>query len=251
MSRTTLLLFLLAAPSAAWAQDTGEEWINRVTRELRAERDPVNAPMTKYGATAGVVVYHDDNVFLTETNEKDDTVWVPFAELRIDYDDPNVDLAAALMADYKYYVEEDDQRDTEIRFFGKAGYSGTRFTASLIQMIRKESDPLDAVFFERTERLVVDSIPRITYDVTQTFGIEVGGQLQLVRCDEDVLADAQDNLNYTAGLALVYKTDFNIDFLIDGGVFAIDYAEDGTTAPPDVDGFFARVGFRGEIGPDV
>src|SRR5262245_23599555 len=110
MPKMAVSLFFLAgsaaaclfavAPAKAEAQDTGEEWINRITRELRAERDTVNAPMTKYAATAGVVVYHDDNVFLTEKDEKDDTVWVPFAELRIDYDDPNVDLAAALMADY-------------------------------------------------------------------------------------------------------------------------------------------------------
>lgn len=248
--------FLLLAAVPAMAQDLSQQWADRVTRELSAEKAAPQAPQLTYSAVGGLLFVYDSNIFLSENNKIGDQVWIPFLRAGIDYAEPNWTVGAELEADYKYYVETEDARADDERFLARFGYAGSSFGASLIQMIRNESDPVDAVFASRTERLVSDTIPRFYVDITPIITVEFDAQVEIVRFAEDVFSDAQDNENYRMGLNLVYKSDLNIDFVIRGGMFFIHYNDKrdtfgDPTAPPDATGWFAMGGIRGDIRPDL
>ncbi len=236
-------------PAAAAAQDFGTSWIDRVTHERVQDRGPLKPKPVSFTATGGVAAYFDDNLFLTEDDETDDTVWIPFVGARIDYAEPQFDASADFLGNYKYYVEEEGARDYEQRFFGRARYVGARFTAELVQLLRNESDPIDAVFIDRAERLVSDTSPRFTYDLTRTVAFEAAANAQLVRFEESAFRTIENN-NYRFDGALVYRLANGYDWLLQGGYLLIDYTEKqsrGGTA--DAEGWYGRAGFRGDVGP--
>ncbi len=237
-------------------QDFGVDWIDRVTRELQAERGPFDPRPLAWTASAGVAWYHDDNLFLEDSGEDSDSVLVPFARGRLDYQDPSVSLAADLLLDHKWYSDADDARGSEERFFGRAQYTEPFVSADLAVLLRRESDPVDAVFLDRADRFVSDVLPRLSIDVVETVALELSGHLQAVRFGEDALADASDNFNFRADVTVVARTAGEIDLLLQGGWLGIRYRdhEDAAglpTAPPDVDGFAVRAGFRGPLLPSL
>jgi hypothetical protein len=247
---------VLCSAASAFAQDVGSQWIERISRELRTDVDFADAPQFTWTAQAGAAVVFDNNVFLSDGNEKDDTITIPFVRGRIDYEEPHFRIAADLLANHKLYAETDDADDAEQRFYLNLGWQGTQFAASLVQFVRNESDPLNAVFFDRVERVVSDTIPHLAFAFNAQFSIELDGHIQIVRFDEDALADRRDNENYRGSLSFVYKTDWSMDFLLQGGGFAIAYADEETPAgaplsPPDVAGLFVRGGVRGDLLPDL
>lgn len=254
---SALAVCFLSAASSADAQDFAAQWVDKITRQLQAEQTPLKEPsQLTYGAQAGVIFVYDSNVFLTENNRISDQIWVPFLSANIAYVEPQWDIAADLQVDYRYYVETQDARDDDERFFLKAGYTGSTLSGSIIQLVRHESDPTDVTFASRTERLVSDTIPRISVDITPAFAVEADGYIQIVRFKERPQSLAQDNENYQAALALVYKTLVGVDLILKGGLKAIHYNDNRNalgdpTAPPDVKAWFATFGFRGELRPDL
>jgi hypothetical protein len=253
-----LAVFLaLAAATRARAQDVGAQWVDRITRELQADRVPLKEPSQFiYGADAGVQFAYDSNIFLTQDNRTTDEMWIPFVEANASYAEPQWEVSADLLVDYKYYVHTHQARSAEERAMLKAGYAGPIIGGSLVQLIRNESDPLDATFANREQRLVSDTLPRVYLDVTPIWALEADGLVEIVRFKDSTLAESRDNDNYNGALGIVYKTQVSIDFIAKGGLRFIHYsggqdALGNPTAPPDVSAEYFMIGARGEIRPDL
>jgi len=234
---------LLALSSTAFAQDFGVEWIDRITHELQQEQGPLPTVPTKFTAYGGVIYYYDNNVFREENNENADSIVIPWVRGRLDYSEPDVDAVADILLNYKWYSSEDEESDHEERFFGRARYVGSRLQAELAEVIRRESDPIDAVFTERVDRIVSNTFPRITYDINGTFIVEASANLQVVRFGDDAF-EAVNNVNYRADISFIYRTPRDWDFLAQVGYLSIDYDESTSI---DSTGWYGRLGFRGAL----
>jgi hypothetical protein len=246
MSAGIAAVLLSLAPSGA-GQDFGRDWIDRVSHELQQERGPLKEMPAAFTGTAGLAYYHDSNVFLEETGKDADSVLIPFVRGRVDYAEPRLEAAADLLVNYKIYFDQDDSSDDEERFFGKARLLGTSYTVELAEVLRRESDPIDALFLDRQERLVSNTLPRVVVDLSEDFALEGSANLQVVRFADDPYARQVDNLNYRADLALVLRTVFGYDLLAQAGAHGILYSDEQSAgAPPDAAGTFLRAGFRGE-----
>ncbi|HXX94198.1 MAG TPA: hypothetical protein VEN81_11235, partial [Planctomycetota bacterium] len=250
-------LLALAMGAPAWAQDLGAQWVDRINSRLHADKTPYEGGQFEYGAEGGVLMVYDSNIFLSETNRQHEVIWVPYARARAGYSEPQFEVQADLEADYKYYVQTSGVRDNDERFFADIGYAGSTLGASVIQFIRHESDPLDALFANRAERVVTDTIPRAYVDFTSVLAFELEGFFQTVHFLEDELGDTRDNMNGRLMGGLVYKGGpLGLDWIVQGGGLWIDYAKNtdllgNPTEPPNVTGWLARGGARGDLRPDL
>ena len=251
------LAVLLAVPAAAAAQDFGVEWLDRVTHERQQERGPLKPHPVEWMASGGVLAYLDNNVFLADKEGKTpgDLVVVPFVRGRMDYTEQRFEASADLLLNYMGYadlnhdpgIDLQSARDYEQRFYGHARYVDARFTIGLDQVVRHESDPVNVLFLNRAERVVSDSIVQATYDLTRTVAAEFHADYQVVRFEEQPFAAQANNDNWRGDLALVYRQANGYDWLIQAGLMSIYYMRSQPAAPPDVDGYYVRGGFRGDL----
>ncbi len=113
------LVVLAATASVAAAQDTPfDRGHNEGVRERgRPEYDPPGMPVGAFRLypTLGVAAAYDDNVFATEVNEEEDTVFIlsPGARLRSDWSRHALELYAN--ADHEEYQDLDDESTTDWR----------------------------------------------------------------------------------------------------------------------------------------
>jgi hypothetical protein len=252
------LAVLVAVPAAASAQDFGTDWLDRVTHERQQERGPLKPHPVDWTLSTGILGYYDGNVFLADKDGKTpgDAVIVPFGRARLDYTEQRFEATADLLVDYKGYLDVDTNsntqfqksRDWEERFYGHARYVDARFTLGVDELLRHESDPVDAVFLTRAKRTVSDTIAHGTYDLTKTFTAEANVDFQVVRFEDKPLDAATNNENYRADLAIVYRQSNGYDWLLQVGWMSIYYnRSQGGGAPPDADGYFVRGGWRAEL----
>ncbi len=246
---SAVALFALAV-SSAWGQDYGREWMDRVVRQLEQEKAPLSPKPLDVRFFAGERVFWDSNVYLQDEDEKDDTIFVTFGNVRLDYAEENFDAALDLQANYNYYVHEDDASGHEERLFGRARWAGSDVQVELSEIFRRESDPyIDPTIVERVERIVTTTVPRVSVWVTKVVMVEANGEIQYVKFDEDIF-EGSDNLSWRAGLLGSYELPSGIQVLVDGGILGIDYTNDPTDdehpGMPDVEGYYVRGGFRGD-----
>jgi hypothetical protein len=243
------LAFSMAVPAAAVAQDFGSDWIDQVTHELQTERGPLKTRAANWNATGGVAYQFDDNVFLTEDDEESSSVVIPFVAGRIDYATQRFEVQAQLLANYKWYNNNDiDADDDEERLYVRARQTDARYTLEFAEILQKVSDPIGAVFVDRVDRLVSNTVLHGAFDVTKQWAVELGANLQLVRFDKDVFSDPTDNDNVRADLSVVYRTFWSFDALAQVGYQDIAYnGSQSEGAPPDAFGYYARLGYRGEL----
>lgn len=252
MGRTAVALVVLslAVPASASAQEFGVEWIDRVTHQLEVERGPLRTKPVEWSATGGVAYQFDDNIFLSEDDEVDDSIIIPFARLRAAYADQKFEAEGDLLANYKIYSDEDDLDDDEERLYVKLRQVGSRFSLGVEQILQRVSDPLDVVFADRAERLVSNSIGRVTYDLTRQWIIEGYGNYQIVRFDDSDFADVIDNNLFRGEGSLIYRSPSGLDFVGQAGWLNISYTEGQSAgSPPDAWGWYVRGGVRGELLP--
>ncbi len=243
-------LFALIA-GTGWAQDFGREWMDRVTNQLEQERAPLRDQPLDVRFFAGERVYYDNNVYLENKDEDGDTVFVTFGNVRLDYAEESFDAALDLQANYNYYVHEDDASDDEERLYGRARWAGSQVQVEVAEIFRRESDPfIDPQIVERAERIVSDTMPRVTVWATDVLSFEASGTLQVVRFSDDIF-EAGNNINYRVGLLGAYELPSGVQILLDGGYLLIDYDNDPTDTvnpgPPDAEGGYVRGGFRGDM----
>jgi hypothetical protein len=247
-------LVVSAVPAAAMAQDFGTDWVDRVLQERMADRGPLKPAPVAFTTAGGVAAYWDNNVYLEDDeHENTDVVIVPFAGARLTYSESQFEAIGDMLLDYKRYVDEDSARDWEQRFFGRVRWLGARMTAGVTTVLQNLSDPTDAVFIERVERVVWDVIPSFTYDITRTVAFEAEADAQLIRFQDSVFRDSENN-NYRFIGSFVYRSPGGFDWLLQGGYIMIDYTEKQsvagipavTSGTPDAEGYLVRGGFRGQ-----
>lgn len=239
-------LFAFAVPSGA--QDFGTEWMDRVTHETVEDSDQLTAKPVEYKATAGVLYYHDDNIYLESSDENDDSIVVPFGGLRLDYAEPQFDAALDALVNYNSYSDEDDASGDEERVFARGRYVTSGLSVEVSQLLRFESSPNSSTLIDRTERMVSDTVPLVMVDLTDIIRLEARYQHSIVDFDDDRY-DALDNTSFRAGGTLVYEGFDGPALLADAGVLGIEY--ENTGAPADSDGFYARGGLRGDLTEQV
>jgi len=249
---------LFAVPLAVSAQDFGVEWLDRVTHERQLERGPLKPHPVEWNVNTGVLAYLDSNVYLFDKGGKTpgDTIIVPFIQGRMEYTEQRFEASADLLVNYKGYLDTNtdptvnfnDSRDWEERFYGHARYVDARFTIGVDEVLRHESDAISAVFFNRIKRVVSDTLGQATYDITRTVAAEVHADYQVIRYEEVPFSTTSNNDNWRADLSLVYRQANGYDWLVQAGAMPIYYTHSQTSgAPPDVDGYYVRAGFRGDV----
>jgi hypothetical protein len=248
------VVFAVALPAVARAQDFGREWLDRVTHEVQTERGPLATKAVEWHAVGGVEYYHDDNIFLSDKNEIDDSIVIPFVGASIEYSESRFEIRAEFLGNYKLYSDSDleDADDDEERFYVKLRQVGSKYSLEVVEILTHLSDPLDVVFVDRAVRWVSQTIPRLSMDLSPKLAAELGANVGVVRYEDRVFSDAFDNDNIRVDGTLVYRGPWGMDFLAQGGWQEISYvASQADGAPPDAWGYYVRGGVRGELLPTL
>ena len=249
MTRTAVALVVLSFAAPAAAQEFGREWIDRVTHQLEAERGPLKTKPVEWHVMGGVAYQFDDNIYLQEEDEVDDSIIIPFVGLSASYADPKFEAEGDLLANYKIYADEDDLDDDEQRLYVKLRQVGSRFSLGVEEIFQRVSDPLDVVFVDRAERIVSNTIGRVTYDLTRQWIVEGYANYQIVRFEGDDLDEINNNLFRGEG-SLIYRSASGLDLVGQVGWMNISYTDGQSEgSPPDAWGWYARGGVRGELLP--
>src|SRR5438552_3844154 len=220
-----LSAFVVAAllPSReAGAQDFGQSWIDRITHELEQERGPLQAKPVTYTAEVGVNYAYDNNIFLTNTGKKSDSIIIPFVQAGITYGEPRFDLEANLLADYKIYAKEKADDDEE-RVFLRGRQTSSRWNFEISEIFQNVSDPSGVLFLNRVSRIVSNTIPKIAFDIGRSWAIEFAGNVQVVRFKDQPYSSQQENNNFNIDIDLVYRTPWAFDAVAQFGYYNINY----------------------------
>lgn len=232
----------------AGAQDFGQSWIDRITHELEQERGPLQPKPVNVTASAGLNYTFDNNIFLTKTSKKSDSIITPFVQADFNYGEPKFDVEASLLADYKFYAKEHDSNDDEERLFIRARQTASRWNFEVSEILQNVSDPSGVLFIDRVSRIISNTIPKVAFDIGRSWAFELGSNIQIVRFQDKVFSAGQENNTFSIDGAVVYRTPWAFDLVGQIGYYNINYllpqADGGT---PDAWGYYYRVGFRGQI----
>jgi hypothetical protein len=249
---TAVLAVLLSVPGVAAAQDFGTEWLDRVLHQYQQERGPQPARPYSLEVSGGAAYYFDNNIFLTEDDEEKSSVIIPFVRAKFDYAAHDLDITADLLANYRFYTTDHDLDDDEERFYLHIRQVGSRHSIEITELLQHVSDPVDAVFFERVDRIVSTTTPKLSYDMTRNWSVELRGDAQAVRYRDNDTGDRFDNNNYRFDASILWRSFWGLDLLAQYGYFNVDYVKgQGNGAPPDAFGYYYRGGVRGEILPSL
>lgn len=249
MFRTTATLVLALLSLPALADNLATEWIDRVRNEVEQEAGPLSDRPVDYKVYGGVYGYYTDNLYLTNNSDANgDSAVTGFARGTVEYSDARVELSADLLVNFDYFMETHVAREDEERFYGKARYTDGVFDLQLVEIVRREFDPLDTDFTERARRMVTNTLPRAGVKVAQLVSVELFGQIETVRFEHNEL-DGRENENYRAGLAVLADVTENLHVGAEGGYLRIHYRRRDIT--PGADGYFARAAARGEPFPGL
>jgi hypothetical protein len=254
MVKHALLVFaaIVVTATSATAQDFGTDWIDRVTAELAQERGPLQAHPWELHLTGGVEYYFDDNIFLIEDDEIDDSIIIPFVRATVTYSEQRFEFTGDLLANYKFYVDENDGdsdlSDDEERLYLRARQAASRYSLEIAEILQRVSDPIGVVFVDRAERFVSNTVPRVEFDLNRQWAVEADANYQVVRYDDSDLGRAIENNSARVQGAIVYRTAHGYDLLAQVGWQDISYTAQQTEgAPPDAFGWYGRLGIRGEL----
>jgi hypothetical protein len=238
----TLLLFLFAA-SPALAQDFVNRWFDRVGRDVQAARAPFPRSAVQPYSAMGIYGSFDTNLHLQESDPEHESIATLMIASRMEYSDPKVEGAFDLMATWNQYVPDKEFSDDEERIYFRIRYGEPNGTVELAEIFRHESDPLDSQYGDFAERYVSSTFPKATFELAGAFGAEIGAQVGYVMFVEDDFK-IQDHWSIRADSGLVAHVTQSVDLVAQGGWMQIQYLEDFDV--PDVEGWFARGGVRGE-----
>ncbi len=243
-----LAAFLAFLPAVAEAQDFGREWLDRVTHEVQSERGPLSTQPVEWHVVGGVEWYSDDNLFLTEKNEFDDSVIVPFAGATIEYSEPRFMVKADFLGNFKIYDDFEDGDDDEQRLYFVFRQTGNRYSLEIVEILQHLSDPLDVVFIDRAVRTTSTTIPRLAFDLNPLWSVEASANIGVVRYEDAAFARAIDNDNIRTDVTVVYHSPAGIQLMGQAGWQQISYRNSQAKgAPPDAWGYYIRGGARGEL----
>ena len=237
---------ILALAAALAAQDFATDWLDRVTHETMLAHGPLDPRATAQLYHLGALAYYDSNAGLSEDDEEEQFVLVPFLRVRLDHATRQVDAALDAALSYKWYRPDSEFSDDEERVYGRIRFVAPGLALELAEIFRHESDPVDAVFADRAPRYVSNTVGRAAWEATKVVGVEANVDFGLVRMEEDEF-DRLDNHTLRADLGLLGRLGSGLDAVAQAGYLLIDYRR--SSAAPDTDGVYARGGLRGELNP--
>jgi hypothetical protein len=157
-------------------------------------------------------------------------------------------VEASLLANYKYYTKEDADDDEE-RVYVRARQTSARWNFEVIELFQNVSDPSGVQFQNRVSRMVSTTTPKMAIDLGRSWSLELGGNFQFVRFQDQPYSSGQENFNFDAAAGVVYRTPWAFDLVAQFGYYNINYETDqgSPNGTPDVFGYKYRVGFRGNL----
>src|SRR6266852_3377799 len=192
---------LLPAREAA-AQDFGQSWIDRITHETEQDRGPISPKAFNWTADAGVQYVFDNNIFLTQSNKTSDSIVIPFVQAGFTYAEQRFEFEGSLLADYKYYVKQNPDDDEE-RVYLRARQASSRWNFEVSELLQNVSDPSGVVFLNRVSRLISTTVPKVAVDMSKTWTLELNGNFQLVRFQDQPYSSGEENNNFSMDGAVV------------------------------------------------
>lgn len=240
---------MLAALLALAVQDLSTEWIDRVSRDTLQSKGPLPTQPLRHTIHMGAFAAYDSNVGLESSDEDAETVLIPFLRVKLDYSERQVDAAADILVNWKYYIPDHEYSDDEERVYGRVRFVSPKLTLEAAEIFQHVSDPVDVVFADRVDRLISDTVGGARFDVTGGLALETDLNFGLVRYLEKSF-DEGDNWNLRAGFGVAARLGAALEAVAQGGLFLIDYRYE-TSAPPDAEVLFARGGVRGDFGPSL
>ncbi len=242
------LAFTLALATTAAAQDYGTQWLDRVSRAMVEGEAPLPTIPVTVSASGGELFTYDSNIFLRDKKTRSDSIFTTFGQVGIQYSRVDFDAEADLTANYNAYAHHNDSSADEERFFGRARWQGSRVSVSLAQILRRENSPTDVVFVDRVSRVLSNTTPLIVVQANDDLSFELQTDLQFVKFSRREFESA-NNVNTRTALTVAYNTGWNnLEALIQGGYLTINYSDSLYT---DADGYYGRVGGRGELSPGL
>ncbi|MEK7469165.1 MAG: hypothetical protein AAB074_17460 [Planctomycetota bacterium] len=244
MSRTFGAVFLLACALPSFADNLATEWMDRVTHEVQQQEGPLSTRPVDFHLYGGVYGYYTDNLFLANNRDADgDSAVIGLARARIDYVDSQLEISADAMVNFDYYMEHHEGREDEERFFGKIRWTDGVVDLQLVEIARRESDPIDAVFADRVRRVVTDTFPRAGVRFAELFKLEAFAQIETVWFEHDDF-DGRENESVRGGVAFLGDITPTIAIGAEAGLYGIHYRDEDTTN--SAEGAFVRALMRGE-----
>jgi predicted porin len=210
---------------------------------------PLSLVEARWSLTPRIYVeeMYDDNIFLTETNEENDFVTTVSPGINFTYETPTENVSL----DYEYrrslYSDFNELDFSQHRARGDARKDfGARFSAGIRETFISSEDPLE---YSRIETFEVPSVrqrrrnryirnilePEATYRFGENRSFTLGYRNNLLRNDEDDIADLDEN---TINGRLNYRINVRNGFEISSRYSTINY--DSTTPPEpsrDSDGY--------------
>ncbi|NUN48311.1 MAG: hypothetical protein HUU15_05715 [Candidatus Brocadiae bacterium] len=234
----------------ARANNLALDWIDRITHQVEQDRGPLSKRPIDLGVAGGIYGYYNDNLFLQPNRRADgDSAFIAFGNGTLDYADASIEANIDILANFDYYMEHHSAREDEERAFGRIRWTNGTIDVEFSNIFRRESDPIDAVFFDRTRRMINDMFPRVTVHLTNWLSVEAFANYQIVRFEYQEFDDRENqNLRVGGGARVDVVERFGI--VAEGGYINIHY-HDRRVAPPDAEGWFARTGVRGEPMPNL
>ncbi|KAF0240389.1 MAG: hypothetical protein FD180_4954 [Planctomycetota bacterium] len=240
-----VLVFACALPASA--DNLATEWMDRVTHEVQKESGPLSTRPVDFHLYGGVYGLYTDNIFLKNNRLADgDSAAIGMVRGRIDYSDSQFEISADALFNFDYYMEHHEAREDEERFYGKIRYADGVFELQLVEIARREHDPLDGIFSDKVRRLITDTLPRVGVRFSDLFKAEAYGQIETVHFEGSDF-DGRENENYRGGITLLADVTQRISIGLDGGFHGIHYRQEETTQ--HAEGIFARAVLRGELLP--
>ncbi len=237
-----LILLLLS-------QDLASDWMDRVSHDLLQSKGPLPTRPLHHTLHMGLLSLYESNVNLEEDDEDGESILTPFLRLRLEYSERQLDAAADVLANYKYYIPDHEHSDEEERVYGRVRFVSPKMELEAAEIFQHVSDPVDVVFADRVDRFVSDTIGRARVEATPGFALEADVAFGLVRFQEKEF-DEGDNWNLRAGAGLALRVSNVMEAVAQAGFLFIDYRYD-TGAAPDVDGAWVRGGLRGDLLPTL
>ncbi|MCE9582894.1 MAG: hypothetical protein K8T20_10400 [Planctomycetes bacterium] len=249
MTRLGILsaVFALCAAAAlpVRADNLATEWLDRVTHEVEAESGDLSNRPVDFHVYGGVYGYYTDNLFLDPTRHKDgDSALIGFGRARVDYSTSRVEAAAELLINYDFYSEHYLAREDQEHFYGKLRYADGFVDAQIVEIARRESDPISAQFDVKARRIVTDTIPRIGLNIQDRLKLEAYAQIETVWF-EGSKYDSLENENFRVGLSALIQVNERFAVGAEGGYLRFHYRDSDIS--PGADGWFARAVARGEL----
>jgi hypothetical protein len=238
-----VLATLMSLP--ALADPLAQGWLDKVTHEIQQAEGPLSTRPVDFKFRGGLFGYRTDNLFL-EPNKRanSDLALIPFVGGRVEYAESKFEVAADLLISYEAFYMFHEARNDQEHFYGRVRYADGVIDAQLVEILRRETDALDAVFADHVTRFVGNTLPRFGVKLSKLFFIEGFANIETVHFEGSDF-DSRENQSYRPGVRALMSVTNRINVGAAVGYIRIHYRQSRLT--PGAEGWFAHLSARAEL----